>query len=114
MLTAVHRMRNREDFSTTVRHGAKAGRTRLVVHLLPDTVRHSGPPAVGFVVSRSVGSAVVRNRVKRQLRHLMRPYMDRLPDGCRVVVRALPASAEASAPSLDADLEAALHRAGAW
>jgi ribonuclease P protein component len=114
LLTAVHRMRNREDFSTTVRHGAKAGRTRLVVHLLPDTSRHSGPSAVGFVVSRSVGSAVVRNRVKRQLRHLMRGYVDRLPDGCRVVVRALPASAGSPAASLDADLEAALRRAGGW
>lgn len=28
-----------------------------------------GPPRVGFVVPRSVGSAVVRNRVKRRLRH---------------------------------------------
>ena len=107
-------MRNREDFTTTVRHGSKAGRTRLVVHLLPDGAHHNGAPAIGFVVSRSVGSAVVRNRVKRQLRHLMRSYVDRLPDGCRVVVRALPASADAPAAGLDADLEAALHRAGGW
>lgn len=28
-----------------------------------------GPPRVGLVVPRSVGSAVVRNRVKRRLRH---------------------------------------------
>lgn len=114
LLTAVHRMRNRDDFSTTVRQGSKAGRTRLVVHLLPDTSGHNGPPAIGFVVSRSVGSAVVRNRVRRQLRHLMRAYVDRLPDGSRVVIRALPASVDAPADDLDADLEAALHRAGAW
>jgi ribonuclease P protein component len=104
-------MRNREDYSTTVRHGSKAGRTHLVVHVLPDASRHRRPE-VGFVVSRSVGSAVVRNRVKRRLRHLMRLYVERLPVGCRVVVRALPPAADAPAASLDADLEAALRRAG--
>ena len=31
-----------------------------------------GPARVGFVVSKAVGNAVIRNRVKRRLRHLMR------------------------------------------
>jgi ribonuclease P protein component len=106
-------MRKSEDFSTTVRLGAKAGRMHLVVHVLPGATNR-GEPEVGFVISRSVGSAVVRNRVKRQLRHLMRAHMERLPTGCRVVVRALPPAADAPAAALDADLEAALHRAGAW
>jgi ribonuclease P protein component len=107
-------MRSSEDFSITVRHGQKAGRTRLVVHVLPDA--SSGDvPTVGFVVSKAVGSAVERNRVKRRLRHLMRGHhVDRLPTGTRVVVRALPAAADASSGSLAADLEQALHRAGAW
>ena len=113
MLTAVHRMRNSEDFSTTVRLGSKAGRTHLVVHVLPDAGR-GGTPQVGFVVSRSVGSAVARNRVKRRLRHLMGPHMDQLPEGCRVVVRALPSAAGSSTATLAADLEAALRRAGGW
>jgi ribonuclease P protein component len=106
-------MRKSEDFSMTVRRGSKAGRMNLVVHVLPDVTR-GGEPEVGFVVSRGVGSAVVRNRVKRRLRHLMRSHMERLPAGCRVVVRALPAAGEAPAAALDTDLEAALRRAGAW
>ena len=106
-------MRKSEDFSTTVRHGSKAGRMNLVVHVLPDAAR-LGDSEVGFVVSRAVGSAVVRNRVKRQLRHLMRLHVDRLPAGCRVVVRALPSASEAPTATLDAELEAALQRAGAW
>jgi ribonuclease P protein component len=106
-------MRTSEDFSTTVRHGVKAGRTHLVVHVLPDASRDAAPE-VGFVVSRAVGSAVVRNRVKRRLRHLMRLHVDRLPAGCRVVVRALPPAADAPAATLEADLEASLQRAGAW
>ena len=106
-------MRNSEDFSRTVRHGSKAGRMHLVVHVLPDATRDS-EPEVGFVVSRAVGSAVVRNRVKRRLRHLMQTHVDRLPAGGRVVVRALPPAGEAPGATLDVDLQAALHRAGAW
>ncbi|MDU7025398.1 MAG: ribonuclease P protein component, partial [Cutibacterium acnes] len=50
-------------------------------------------PRVGFVVSKTVGNAVTRNRVKRRLRHLCRPLVDELEDGTVVVVRALPAAA---------------------
>ncbi|HJR90034.1 MAG TPA: ribonuclease P protein component [Aeromicrobium sp.] len=106
-------MRNSEDFSTTVRHGSKAARTHLVVHVLPDSSR-GGQPEVGIVVSRAVGPAVVRNRVKRRLRHAMRSHVGRLPSGCRVVIRALPPAADAPAASLDADLDVALRRAGGW
>lgn len=48
---------------------------------------------VGFVVAKAVGPAVVRNGVKRRLRHLVRPYLTRAPGGTDVVVRALPRAA---------------------
>jgi len=63
------------------------------------------------VVSRSVGAAVVRNRVRRRLRHLAAGHLDRLPPGSRVVVRALPGSAVATYDQLAAALRAALDRA---
>ncbi len=37
------------------------------------------PTRAGFVVSKAVGGAVVRNKVKRRLRHLMRERVDQLP-----------------------------------
>ena len=70
----------------------------------------SGPPRVGFIVSRQVGSAVVRNRVKRRLRHLMSARVGQLPAGALSVVRANPAAAEASAATLAAELDSALGR----
>jgi ribonuclease P protein component len=107
-------MRSSEDFRATVRRGVKAGRPTLVSHV----VLPSGPDAgdvtsVGFVVSRAVGSAVVRNRTKRRLRHLMRDRLPQLPAGSRIVVRALPAAADVSAATLAADLDDSLRRAGA-
>lgn len=69
------------------------------------------PPRAGFVVSKAVGGAVVRNLVKRRLRHLVRARIGALPDGAMLVVRALPAAAGRSYSELGADLDGALARA---
>ena len=106
-------MRRSEDFRRTVRRGVRAGRRTVVVHALRpvgDPAR-PGPPVapdrqVGFVVSKSVGSAVRRNRVRRRLRHLASARLLDLPVGTLVVVRALPAAA-AAGPELGTDLTAA-------
>ncbi|NIU05075.1 MAG: ribonuclease P protein component, partial [Gammaproteobacteria bacterium] len=57
---------------------------------------------------RSVGNAVVRNAVRRRLRHLIRDRLARLPAGTDVVVRALPAAATASSALLGDDLDRSL------
>jgi len=69
-----------------------------------DRDRRDDPPKIGFVVSRAVGSAVVRNRVKRRLRELMRGYLQLLPGGSLLVVRANPMAARADQSDLAADL----------
>jgi len=65
---------------------------------------------VGFVVAKSVGPAVTRNRVKRRLRHMMRERIQALPGGSMLVVRALPASAGASSRDLAGELDRCLDR----
>ena len=62
------------------------------------------------MVSRAVGNAVTRNAVKRRLRHLLGERLAGLPAGAELVVRALPAAAEASSVDLGADLDRALER----
>ena len=55
-------------------------------------MRSDSPPTrVGFVVSKAVGNAVVRNRVKRRLRHLAQSWIPASPFAVLAVVRALPA-----------------------
>lgn len=113
MLPAASRLRQRSDFAAAARSGRRAARPRLVVHLLLATTPAPGlsvPPRVGFVVGRSVGGAVVRNRIRRQLRHLMSPRLAALPSGARVVVRVLPAAATSTGAQLAADLDAVLAR----
>ncbi|MER7145132.1 ribonuclease P protein component [Streptomyces xanthochromogenes] len=116
MLPTENRLRRREDFATAVRRGRRAGRPLLVVHLRsgttdPHAPGESAPPTrAGFVVSKAVGVAVVRNLVKRRLRHLMRERLPQLPAGSLVVVRALPGAGDADHAQLARDLDAAFAR----
>lgn len=108
MLPRESRMRRPEEFRLVMRTGRRAGASLLSGHLL------AGRPApatrVGFIVSRAVGSAVVRNRVKRRLRELMRVRIVALPEGCMLVVRAHPAAAGARQAELAADLDLVINR----
>ncbi|MGN9775078.1 ribonuclease P protein component [Micromonospora sp. H33] len=128
MLAAAQRLRRSTDFAAAVRGGRRAGRGAVVVHLSlpatpttapsPEPARAGAeetpvPARAGFVVSKAVGNAVVRNRVRRRLRHLVRERLAELPAGSTLVVRALPAAAETSYQRLGADLDAAIAAARA-
>jgi ribonuclease P protein component len=114
VLPAAARLRHRDEYAATLRAGRRrtggAAPTLLVAHVASPADRAGAGhlPCVGFIVARSVGGAVVRNRVRRRLRHLMAARLTALPAGCRVVVRALPAAAGASSPELAAALDQAL------
>ena len=113
MLPQQSRMRSPEEFKRVMRSGRRVGGATLSGHLLATAeglVPEDASPKVGFVVSRAVGSAVVRNRVKRRLRELMRRRVASLPGGCLLVVRAHPAAAGARQADLAADLDLVLGR----
>jgi ribonuclease P protein component len=125
MLAAARRIRRSADFADTIRTGRRAGRGTVVVHLVTPVPaatavttatepayapgEHDSPPArAGFVVSKAVGKAVPRNRVRRRLRHLVAARLTDLPAGSALVVRALPGAADRSYAELGADLDDAL------
>ncbi|MEU4557305.1 ribonuclease P protein component [Actinoplanes sp. NPDC023936] len=108
MLAAAQRLRRSTDFAAAIRGGRRAGRGTLVVHLLIEEPAFASTARAGFVVSKAVGNAVTRNKVRRRLRHLVRPLLADLPECTVLVVRALPPAAEASFATLAADLEGAL------
>jgi ribonuclease P protein component len=108
MLATAQRLRRSSDFTAAFRGGRRAGRGTVVVHLFVEEPAQASMARAGFVVSKAVGNAVVRNRVRRRLRHLVRPLLATLAPGALLVVRALPAAASASSETLGTDLAAAL------
>ena len=112
MLPPSHRLRSAASFRAVMRGPGRSrwGGRLVVVHAFavggPDA-----PARVGFVVSKAVGGAVVRNRTKRRLRAIMAGRLAGIPDGTDVVVRANPAAADATYGELDAELDRLLGRA---
>lgn len=108
MLPRSARMSSSDDFRRTVRSGVRVGRPTVVVHATRSTEDPS--VQVGFVVSKAIGNAVARNRVKRRLRHLTAERLDGVPAGTNLVVRALP-DAAVTPHALASDLDRAWARA---
>ncbi len=82
----------------------------LTGHLLVRADHGDEPPRAGFVVGRPVGTAVVRNRVRRRLRSLVRGYLPSLPGGSLLVVRAHPQAASARQADLAAELDLVMEK----
>lgn len=109
MLAAAHRLRSGADFTHTVRSGVRQGRRNVVLYA---AVSDEGKASrFGFIVSKAVGNAVVRNLVKRRLREAGAETLRDRPTGLDVVVRALPPAASADWASLRGDYASALRGA---
>jgi ribonuclease P protein component len=106
VLATRNRLRTSTDFSTTVRSGVRNGRRNVVLYTA--AIAADEPSRIGFIVSKSVGNAVVRNLVKRRLREAGAASLREYGTGFAIVVRALPASASASWEQLLSDYNAAL------
>jgi len=69
-----------------------------------------GPTRFGFIVAKTVGNAVTRNTVRRRLKAIAHDLLIDTPTGYDVVVRALPAAAQATWPTLLGDVSRSFAR----
>ena len=77
------RVRENERFQQIRRRGRSVKNRYLVLCALENDLGYS---RFGFSVSKRIGNAVVRNRIKRQLREAMRLRMDDIAPGWDVVL----------------------------
>lgn len=92
MLQREHRLTDKRDFQRIFHHGQSFANRYLVMYYLK--TRTNEPFRVGFSVSKKVGKAVVRNRVKRLLREAFRLEKERVKEPMDFVVIARPSAAE--------------------
>lgn len=97
------RLRRRWEFLETYRSGRRVhGRFVLVF----DCPAEGVGPRLGITVTRKVGTAIVRNRLRRQIREIFRrSRVARGAPPCRVVVNVLPRAAAAGFFELRDELE---------
>ncbi|MCS5735372.1 ribonuclease P protein component [Herbiconiux daphne] len=87
MLARVNRITHGRDYRGTVRRGVKFVGPNTVTYI---RASDSSDARFGFIVAKSVGIAVVRNRVRRRLKAASFALLPQVAPGTEVVVRALP------------------------
>lgn len=109
MLNKENRLTKPKDFSSLYNRGKKAVGRYIVIYFRN---RSTGPNRIGFTVSKKVGNAVRRNRVKRKLREIVRNHPISLGNGMDFVIIARSSATMATYSELKRDVDALLSKEG--
>jgi ribonuclease P protein component len=103
------RLRRRADYLACYRRGRRFSGGLALLYCLQNGLRG---PRLGITASRKVGTAVVRNRLRRRVREIFRRWPERtqLP-GVDLVVHLQPAARSSDFDRLKGELERLLRRA---
>lgn len=107
-----YRLAKRKDFGKVYKLGQSAANRQFVVYVMknPQTEKMRA----GISVSKKQGGAVVRNRLRRQLKEIIRLNADRIAPGHDFVIIVRRAAVGLAYRELERSLIHVLKRAGLW
>jgi ribonuclease P protein component len=108
MLAQANRVLSGADFRTAVRSGRRVSTPHAVVYF--SRTGEQSPTRFGFIVAKSVGGSVVRNRVRRRLRAIARELLSTTATGADIVIRPLPGAADVEWAGLTTEITDAVLR----
>ena len=108
-LRAIERIRNKKDFSEIYKKGRRLKGQYFVLVFAPNGLNYS---RLGVVVSKKVGQATVRNRVKRRFRELFRRNKALLPGNFDLVLIARPEVVQLDWQKMKEEYRALIRRLG--
>ncbi|MCA1840643.1 MAG: ribonuclease P protein component [Actinomycetota bacterium] len=93
-------LRSKSEFQAVYHQGIRGSGNLVTLHLL----RKAGAeePKIGLTVSKKIGGAVSRNRLRRRLKEILAKA--EIPDGCDLVVQAKPLASNGTFQELEQDV----------
>ena len=111
MLARPNRLTRGADYKAVVRRGLRCANAHTVTYV--STSGEDRAARFGFIVNKQVGSAVVRNTVRRRLKAVCHGELPRVRPGADIVIRALPSAATADFGALRNEVSRCLARRAA-
>ncbi|NLP36936.1 MAG: ribonuclease P protein component [Firmicutes bacterium] len=103
------RLRKNYQYQTVFKYGTSMATRRLVMYLFAN---QENVTRAGFVVSKKVGNAVTRNRVKRLLKESYRQHAGNIKNGYDLVFIARPTAANIQFSQAVEEMKRLLKKAG--
>ncbi|MBM7662212.1 ribonuclease P protein component [Bacillus mesophilus] len=104
-----HRIKKNEDFQAVFKKGISTANRQFVIYVLDDPGNQTF--RIGLSVSKKIGNAVTRNRIKRLIRQVMFEFKDYIKSGKELVIIARKPTADMDYHEVKASLEHVCKRA---
>jgi ribonuclease P protein component len=111
ILKKVYRLRKNKDFRYTYRRGKKLGHPLLVLVYRRTNMSSS---RIGFSITKKYGSAVKRNRIKRQLREIVSAELENIKEGYDIIFSVRKGAGESTFNELKGAVKNLLKRASLY
>jgi len=94
-LPQANRLKHRQDFQLVYAQGTRYQTEHLLLRARQDNQAIDKPSRIGIIISKKVSKkAVIRNRIKRQIRAIIQPWLKELAANWELVIIVHPQAIE--------------------